>query len=258
VKKRHLILGVAALIIPLVASFVGAETFGYKKRRPKPNEFGNVVINNFLEKGNIAPVVFKHWLHRAKFTCRLCHVDIGFAMRAQETKGTEKDNEMGLYCGACHNGKVAFGPKDDKGKNCDKCHSYGKEVAFKNDFYKFKSNMPKERFGNGIDWLTAEEKKLVKLQDYLEGVSIKRKKLQEQKEVDIKTKVASMPDIIFSHTKHAKWSGCELCHPEVFSVKKGSQPYSMEDIFNGKYCGLCHDLVAFPNLDCQRCHTKEV
>jgi len=30
-------------------------------------------------------VVFDHWLHRAKFTCRLCHVDIGFAMKAEAT-----------------------------------------------------------------------------------------------------------------------------------------------------------------------------
>ena len=34
------------------------------------------------EKAGLAPVVFEHWLHRAKYTCRLCHVDVGFAMKA--------------------------------------------------------------------------------------------------------------------------------------------------------------------------------
>ncbi|RMG73133.1 MAG: hypothetical protein D6710_03880, partial [Nitrospirae bacterium] len=66
----------------LVYSIVNGETFGVKKRMPKPHEYGNIVIDNYSTKKNIAPVVFNHWLHRAKYTCRLCHVDIGFAMKA--------------------------------------------------------------------------------------------------------------------------------------------------------------------------------
>lgn len=260
-KKSGMIL--ILLTVVFTASQVHCETFGVKKRRPKPDEFGNVVINNGSEKNNVAPVVFRHWLHRARFSCRLCHVDIGFGMRAMETGIKEKDIQMGLYCGACHNGKTAFGPNDREFQNnkklyCDKCHSYGKEVVLKNDFYEFQNKMPRERFGNGIDWQQAEEKHLIKIQDYLEGVSIKRGKIKDPEAIKINPVEKNMPDIIFSHTKHAAWSGCELCHPEVFGVKKGAKPYSMEEIFNGKYCGLCHDLVAFPNLDCQRCHTKEV
>ena len=94
--------------------------------------------------------------------------------------------------------------------------------------------------------------------DYLEGVSIKGMQIKDPGELDLKPQQKNMPEIIFSHAKHTKWSGCELCHPEIFGVKKGSQPYSMEDIFAGKYCGVCHGPVAFPNMDCQRCHTKLV
>jgi c(7)-type cytochrome triheme protein len=32
----------------------------------------------------------------------------------------------------------------------------------------------------------------------------------------------------------------------------------MIEIFDGKYCGVCHGKVAFPNLDCQRCHSQPV
>ena len=32
----------------------------------------------------------------------------------------------------------------------------------------------------------------------------------------------------------------------------------MAEIYEGKYCGVCHVHVAFPLLDCQRCHTKPV
>jgi len=247
----------------LMAFLMDAQAFGTKKKRPKLHEYGNVVINNFSGKQNIAPVVFKHWLHRAKYTCRVCHVDIGFAMKAGGTGITETDNNNGMYCGACHNGGEAFGlqEKTDRGitvSTCDRCHSYGKDVTFKYDFYEFRKQFPVGRFGNGIDWIKAEEENLVTLKDHLEGISIKRPKIQEPKELDLSAKEPNMPDIIFSHKKHTVWSGCELCHPEIFGVKKDSVPFSMQEIFAGQYCGFCHDSVAFPNIDCQRCHTKVV
>ena len=264
INRRLVFLGVSMLTGFFLMTFlVDVHAFGVKKKRPRLDEYGNVVINNFSEKEKIAPVVFKHWLHRAKYTCRLCHVDIGFAMHANGTGMTETDNKNGLYCGACHNGKEAFGPHEKRKSGvtvptCERCHSYGKDVDFKYDFYTFRKQFPPERFGNGIDWLTTEEQNLVTLQDHLEGVSIRRSKIQEPKEFDLNPKEANMPDIIFSHKKHTVWNGCELCHPEIFGVKKNSVPYSMQEIFAGQYCGACHGTVAFPNIDCQRCHTKAV
>jgi len=263
-NQRFVFLGLFLLTGLLLMTFLAdVHAFGVKKKRPKLDEYGNVVMNNFSENEKVAPVVFKHWLHRSKYTCRLCHVDIGFAMKAGATGVTEAENKAGMYCGACHNGKEAFGP-EEKGisgasfPTCNRCHSYGKEVKFKYDFYEFRKQFPPERFGNGIDWLTAEEKNLVTLKDHIEGVSIKRSKIQEPKEFDLTAKEPNMPDIIFSHKKHTVWNGCELCHPELFGVKKDSVPYSMQEIFAGQYCGACHGLVAFPNIDCQRCHTKTV
>jgi c(7)-type cytochrome triheme protein len=127
------------------------------------------------------------------------------------------------------------------------------------NFSQFTKNFPKGRFGNGIDWEKAEELGLVKPIDSLEGISIRRKSISEQKDFALGAKVRGMPDIIFSHKKHTVWNGCELCHPEIFiGVKKGASKYSMVDIFEGKSCGVCHSTVAFPLLDCQRCHTKPV
>ena len=262
--RRMLMWGCCVLAGYFLLSFLAdVHAFGVKKKRPKLHEYGNVVINNYSTEKNIAPVVFKHWLHRTRYTCRLCHVDIGFAMKAGETEVTEADNRMGLYCGACHNGKEAFGntAKTSSGtvvETCDRCHSFGKNASSKNDFYAFRKQFPPERFGNGIDWLKSEDQKLIVLKDHLEGVSIKRFKIQEPKEFDLKAEEDNMPDIIFSHKKHTVWNGCELCHPEIFGVKKDSVPYSMQEIFNGQYCGVCHGTVAFPNIDCQRCHTKAV
>lgn len=251
-------ISVAALSL-ICAVAVFAQTFGTKKRMPRPNEYGNVVMDNYSSKAEMAGVVFAHWLHRSKFTCRLCHVDLGFAMAAGETQMREDDNRMGLYCGACHDGKVAFGATGEDGQpHCVRCHSEGQEVDFAYDFYDLVKGFPRSRFGNRVDWLKAEEEGRIQLSDYLEGVSIRRGKLEIPLETEIEAKVYAMPDIIFSHEKHAVWNGCELCHPQIFGVKKAGTVYEMQDIFDGKFCGACHGKVAFMNLDCQLCHTKNV
>jgi len=251
------------LVVAAGFSLARAETFGVKKKRPKLSEFGQVVIDNGSSAKKQAAVVFPHWVHRARFTCRLCHVDLGFAMTAGATGITEADNLAGFYCGACHNGTKAFapvtvGPDGVKHDNCVVCHSKGKSVTFKNDFNAFRRSMPRERFGNGVDWLKAEEEGLVKLVDFHEGFSIRHAKIKDPEDMDLSSKESKMPDIIFSHRKHAVWNGCETCHPEIFPIRKGDQPYGMQDIFDGKFCGVCHDKVAFPNIDCQRCHSRPV
>jgi len=259
---------VVALIVA-VAVTAEAQT-GVKKRRPLPYEYGRVILNNYSEKAGFAPVVFEHWLHRSKFTCRLCHVDIAFAMKAGGTSVSASDNMSGYYCGTCHNGKTSIGGEkvfascskkysSDDMTRCNRCHSLGKNVKPQYDFAAFTQRFPKERFGNGVDWEKAENDGLIKPLDFLEGVSVSRKPLAVQKDFALDAKLESMPAIIFSHRKHTVWNGCELCHPEIFTgVKKGATKYSMVEIFDGKYCGVCHRTVAFPLIDCQRCHTRPV
>ncbi len=261
--KRKILVMVLLLMVSASAVFAANNTFGTKKRMPRPEEYGNVVINNYSEKSNIAPVVFKHWVHRTKFTCRVCHVDLGFAMEAGGSDIREADNLNHLYCGSCHNGKDAFGPTTreklvSEVKNCDRCHSYDKDVKGQKSFNEYLKNFPQARFGNRVDWMKAEEKGLIKLKDQVEGISIKRQAIPNPKDFDIKSTILGMPDIIFSHKIHADLNGCELCHPEIFGAKRGVTKYNMQDIFAGKFCGACHAKVAFPFYDCQLCHLKEV
>ncbi len=265
-KKSVLFILFAILIL---TGLVFAQT-GVKKKRALPHEYGNVIINNYSEKAGLAPVEFRHWLHRSMFTCRLCHVDIAFGMKADSTNIKAADNRKGFYCGTCHNGKTVFRDKplfascqtsytQEDAKRCERCHSVGRNVIPERDFYNVTKQFPRERFGNGIDWERAEAEGYIKLTDIIEGVSVKRKPMTIQKDFTINTKVQGMPDIIFSHTKHTVWSGCELCHPDIFiGVKKGLTKYTMSDLYEGKYCGACHIKVAFPLIDCQRCHSKAV
>ena len=263
-KPLHALLAVCALA-PVLALADEAP----KKRRPLPQEFGRVVIQNHSAKAGLAPVVFEHWLHRSKFTCRVCHVDVGFAMKPGATNVRAADNAAGQYCGACHNdrtkvdGRKVF-PACETGTSsmrasCVRCHSLGRDAKLEYDFATVTRHLPRGRFGNGVDWEKAEHDKLIKPADYIEGISIKRTPLTAQKDFALGPKLEGMPEIIFSHAKHTVWNGCELCHPEIFvGVKRGVTKYSMVDIFDGKYCGACHVTVAFPLIDCQRCHTKPV
>jgi len=175
---------VIALLVPVVASFAFAQT-GTKKRRPLPYEYGGVVIKNFSSGAGVSPVQFDHWLHRAKYTCRLCHVDIGFAMKANTTGIKAADNMKGYYCGTCHNGKMTHGDrkifeacatkytKEDL-KRCNRCHSKGENVQHDYDFAAFTERLPKERFRKRDRLGESRREGLIKPLDYIEGVSIKR------------------------------------------------------------------------------------
>jgi c(7)-type cytochrome triheme protein len=227
------------------------------------------VIANYSEHAHMAPVVFDHWVHRSRFTCRVCHVDVGFGMKAGSTDIRAADNAAGQYCGACHNGRnispegvkifescQVSGARD--GPLCVRCHSLGKGVKPQHDFGALVAKLPRERFGNGIDWEKAEQQKLVRPVDFVEGISIKRPPLKAPKDFALNAKLEGMPDILFSHTKHTVWNGCELCHPQIFGVKKDETKTTMVQIFDGQHCGTCHTRVAFPLIDCQRCHSQPV
>lgn len=241
-----------------------------KKRRPLPYEYGRVVIQAYSDRPTLPPVVFEHWIHRQMFTCRVCHVDVGFAMKPGASAIKAEDNQRGYYCGACHNGRMIANGRtvfaacsrltpDTDITRCERCHSMGKTPRSDYDFTAWIKTMPRERFGNGVDWQQAEELGQIHPADFVPGISIKRKDLRVEGDFSLNSKVAGMPDIIFSHRKHTVWNGCELCHPEIFvGVKKGATRYSMVTIFEGGSCGACHNTVAFPLTDCQRCHTKPV
>lgn len=81
-------------------------------------EYGDVVINNFADASGMRPVVFPHWFHRIRFRCKVCHADLGFKLKAGGNEITMAKIIEGQYCGACHNGEIAWSIE-----NCDVCHS---------------------------------------------------------------------------------------------------------------------------------------
>ena len=67
-----------------------------------------------------------------------------------------------------------------------------------------------------------------------------------------------MPFVRFPHYQHTLWLDCSNCHPAPFEARSASTTIRMADIFRGKYCGICHDRVAFITFfSCQRCHNVQ-
>jgi c(7)-type cytochrome triheme protein len=81
-------------------------------------EYGDVVINNFSDQAGMRPVVFPHWFHRIRFRCKVCHADLGFQFKAGGNQINMVKVIDGQFCGACHNGEVAWNVE-----NCNMCHS---------------------------------------------------------------------------------------------------------------------------------------
>ena len=88
-------------------------------------EYADVVINNYSDKAKVRPVIFPHWIHRIKYTCKVCHAGsidgftgLGISLKAGGNDITMAKLKEGKFCGACHNGEISFGL--DK---CNLCHS---------------------------------------------------------------------------------------------------------------------------------------
>lgn len=81
-------------------------------------EYGDIVINNHSDAAQMRPAIFPHWFHRVRFRCKVCHADLGFKFQAGGNDITMVKIIDGQFCGACHNGEIAWSVE-----NCNLCHS---------------------------------------------------------------------------------------------------------------------------------------
>ena len=216
---------------------------------PAPDLFGNVLIDRGAATARVKPVVFSHWSHRLRYTCRVCHLELDFALRRNGTGITEDANRAGAYCGACHDGKTAFG---HTAANCDRCHTGEKRIP--GDGFVRLAGLPPASFGNGVDWTAALTSGRIAPAVTLSGAG---KPMTLDRTVSLEAEWAMVPPAVFSHAEHTLWLDCANCHPAVFNIKKKTtRHFSMKAILAGEFCGACHLTVAFPLDDCRRCHPK--
>lgn len=218
---------------------------------PPPHQFGNILINRVSEKNNVKPVSFSHWSHRVKYTCRVCHFELDFAFDVNMTEITEEDNRNGIFCGTCHNGKVAFGHTEE---NCARCHN-GAAGPGGEKFWQLAGTLPKRPFGNKVDWGKAvKENKISPLYSIFHK---EEKPLPFARYLELKATWNWVAPAYFPHIDHALWLDCANCHPDIFNIrKKTTKNFAMKYILEKKFCGVCHLNVAFPINDCDGCHTR--
>lgn len=242
---RHFSIALAAVIFLFAASDCLAQPYDLPQL-PAPELYGTLLMNRLSEKNKVKPVVFSHWVHRTKYTCRVCHGELEFGFKADTTEITEQANMQGRFCGACHNGKTAFGHTKE---NCARCHS-GDMTQGKEKF-KTLASMPKTGFGNRINWVEALGKRQISPKATLLG---NKKTMTFEKPVELADEKKSVQPVTFLHKVHTQWLDCSNCHPDVFNFKKTGQHFPMEKMARAQYCGMCHLKVAFPLNDCGRCH----
>lgn len=213
-----------------------------------PHEYGNISMKRYSGEGQpVRAVVFPHWRHRTQFTCKVCHLDLSFKMKRGLNDIKMGDVFEGKWCGACHNGTVAFAATE-----CDRCHSEGILVKENRNFYESTKDFPSDGYGNRINWVKSMNEGVIKPKTSLHG----NEDLTEMDlDVTMSLKDGLMPDVRYPHKQHTQLLGCDNCHPDIFKQAAGATRTSMNNIFGGESCGVCHGKVSFPLEDCFRCHS---
>lgn len=248
-RSRRLILGLGIVFLGMAgaASSLAFNPWTFP-RLPPPEEYGSLLIDRTSTANDVLPVGFSHLTHRLRYTCRVCHEELGFAMFVNTTEITEKENLQGQFCGACHNGKTAFG---HTAEHCRKCHS-GTILLARKEFARLDS-LPRTPFGNKIDWVAALNAGLIKPKQSLREAP--SQPMGFNRKLDLESRWAGIPPAIFPHAVHNQWLDCANCHPDIFNIKKKTtEHFEMVFILERKFCGVCHLKVAFPLDDCKRCH----
>lgn len=121
------------------------------------------------------------------------------------------------------------------------------------------SNLPVDRYGL-VDWVKLTTGELIDPKWTFEENADPDD--EEMLDVDILFEALGdfTDNVIFPHDIHTWWLKCEICHDSVggpiFEPAAGANRVRMVEMVGGKWCGRCHNRVAFPLTDCKRCHVR--
>ena len=213
---------------------------------------------------------FSHVDHLKMFKCEECHSAI-FVGGIRSIRYTMPQMEQGKSCGACHDGKTAFGVNG----NCEKCHpsSPPDRIFTIKDAGTVKFSHVRHRdvflCGQCHNGIVAA------------GVASRRFTMSEMEKgkscgachdgktaFGVKTCNICHPvketlfsdDARFSHDKHLAVYSCTDCHNKLYSAGPDNKRFSMAQMEKGASCGSCHDgsTVFSVKGDCDTCHKSTV
>jgi len=210
---------------------------------------------------------FSHKLHLATSAdCSVCHPSLFAA--GHNKRFTMEDMKKGKSCGACHNGKKAFGLD-----TCVTCHPV-KEITFKvketgPTHFSHNTHLGVAECGTCHPKLYSPNQKNRRVgmaamgkgkscgacHNSKEAFSVKEcSKCHPVQELvfDVKT----LSNVTFSHKFHTGLYTCTDCHITLYTTTRSMVKVSMNDMEKGKSCGGCHDgKTAFSVKEkCESCH----
>lgn len=213
------------------------------------------------------PTRFSHKKHlTGKPDCGVCHPGI-FAAGSNQ-RFTMAEMKKGKSCGACHNGKKAFGID-----RCNSCHPT-KEISFKvketgPTLFSHKSHLKVSSCGKchpglyspmrsnkHVDMAAMEKgKSCGACHNGKDAFSVKEcSKCHPVRNLVFEDKDAG--NVVFSHTSHTGLYKCGDCHTALFNTARSKVKVSMKKMESGISCGACHDgKTAFTvSKNCELCH----
>jgi c(7)-type cytochrome triheme protein len=106
---------------------------------------------------------------------------------------------------------------------------------------------------NAVDWLAALDNKVIMPLRSLD----KGAPPLESRDTEVLLK--GEEGVVFHHATHGRWLACDNCHDAIFPKTAGATTITMDEIGDGKYCGVCHGKgkIAFDVKVCSGCHQKE-
>lgn len=128
------------------------------------------------------------------------------------------------------------------------------------DFLRIYESLPKDE-DNEVDWERATREGLINPIASIDENSGEEFIMDFR--VVIKFNNMLIKDVVFSHAVHTYWLNCSSCHPKLFNPEVATNHMTMKEMREGKYCGKCHGMVAFPTdvidapnfrANCLRCH----
>lgn len=223
-----------------------------------PEQYGDLVYHDRSVSHGMDPVVFSHRTHRLRYTCRVCHLELEFSMKKGESGITREQYLAGRFCGACHNGKIAFPVKFA----CNLCHvqvDRQGNYSLRGQSGLF-ANLPEQDYGDGVDWAAALETGAVSPRTTLHDKGTPAvMPLPTHLRLPMRwTTREPRTLVVFPHATHIQWLDCANCHPDIFTLEQmGTVSFDKEKNLYGMYCGTCHLTVAFPMNGCSRCHPSQ-
>lgn len=130
------------------------------------------------------------------------------------------------------------------------------------DFVRIYEALPRDE-DSKVDWERAVDEGLIAPSASANDKDVEEKIMDLR--VVIKFNDMLIKDVVFSHEVHTYWLDCRSCHPKIFVPEVAANRMTMKEIRDGKYCGVCHGIVAFPadvvdapnfRANCLRCHRE--